>query len=164
LRNLHSTLSLSFQRVFFDPNKGSGRVFPYLTAIIDLKKGIVNGITWDDACLFCSDDLCLENTYDFNGNPGTQAEFGQPTRGCFITQLECAAFMLEKDPRCDITVHVVWTGDDADGRAMQSSAFRFSAFPEQELANRFADSLPEIPDFLAGGGDAATSAPANRNA
>jgi hypothetical protein len=127
-------------------------VYPYLTAIIDLKRGVVAGITWDDGCLFCSDEICLENTYDFNGNPGTQQEFGQPTKGCYITQPECATYMLEGQPRCDITVHVVWTGDDADGRAMQSSAFRFSAFPEQELANRLSDSLPELPEFLTGGG------------
>lgn len=69
---------LSFQRMFYSQSGGVGRVFPFLTAIIDVKKGVVNGITWDDACLFCSDDNCLENTYDFNGNLGTQSEYKQP--------------------------------------------------------------------------------------
>ena len=151
--------SLSFQRVFYNP---VGQVYPYLTAIINLKKGIVDGITWDDACLFCSDDLCLENTYDFNGNMGTQEQFGQPTKGCYLTQTQCLASSVEEKAKCDVTVHVVWTGTDANGRAMQSSAFRFSAFPEQELANRGWDSLPdipEIPNILTGGG--ATAAPGN---
>ncbi|CAB9508578.1 expressed unknown protein [Seminavis robusta] len=142
---------LSFQRIFYDPNQGSGRVYPHLTAIIDVRKGIVDGITWDDGCLFCGNDKCLENTYDFNGNEGNQETFGQPTKGCFITQPECAAFLLNQEPRCDVTVYVVWTGDDADGRALQSSAFRFSSFPEQELANRIQDSLPELPFGLTGG-------------
>ena len=69
---------LSFQRMFYTPNGGAGRVFPYLTAIIDVAKGVIKGITWDDACLFCSDDKCEENTYDFNGKPGTQSEYKQP--------------------------------------------------------------------------------------
>ena len=72
---------LSFQRMFYSQSGGVGRIFPHLTAIIDVKKGVVNGITWDDACLFCSDDKCLENTYDFNGNLGTQSEYKQPVRG-----------------------------------------------------------------------------------
>ena len=52
-------------------------------------------------------------------------------------------------------LYVVWTGDDKNGKAFQSSAFRFSAFPEQELENRISDSLPDLPDlsFGFGGGD-----------
>lgn len=154
---------LSFQRMFFTPNAGAGRLFPYLTAIIDVTKGVVTGITWDDACLFCANDMCVENTYDFNGNMGTQSEYKQPTKGCYIQQPECVAATIASaaatadaggatgDPHpCDILVYVVWTGDDKNGKALQSSAFRFSAFPEQELSTRLADSLPDLPSFLGG--------------
>lgn len=144
--------SLSFQRVFYTPTAG-GKVYPYLTAIVDVQKGVVKGITWDDACLFCSKGKCEENTYDFNGNLGTQKEYGQPTKGCYIEQPECtaaaaAAAADDAKPICDISVYVVWTGDDADGKALQSSAFRFSAFPEQEIQNRITDNLPDIPSGL----------------
>lgn len=143
---------LSFQRVFYTPTAG-GKVYPYLTAIVDVQKGVVKGITWDDACLFCSKGKCEENTYDFNGNLGTQKEYGQPTKGCYIEQPECtaaaaAAAADDAKPICDISVYVVWTGDDADGKALQSSAFRFSAFPEQEIQNRITDNLPDIPSGL----------------
>ena len=141
---------LSFQRIFYSPNAGSGKVYPYLTAIIDVKKGVVKGITWDDACLFCPNSRCEENTYNFNGEMGTQKEFGQPTKGCYVEQPDCnaagiASAVGEAKPICDLSVYIVWTGDDADGKALQSSAFRFSAFPEQELQNRIFDNLPDIP-------------------
>lgn len=71
---------LSYQRMFYETNGGAGRIYPYLTAIIDVREGDVKGITWDDACLFCSDDKCVENTYDFDGNLGTREEFQQPVR------------------------------------------------------------------------------------
>jgi len=136
-----SAYRLSFQRMFY----GGGRVFPYLTAIIDVQKGVVKGITWDDACLFCSKSRCEENTYDFNGNMGNQEMFKQPTKGCFLETAECVAMLADSQPRCDITLYVVWTGDDADGRALQSSAFRFSAFPAQELQNRVGSYIPDLP-------------------
>jgi len=147
---------LSFQRIFYTPNSGAGRVYPYLTAIIDVQKGVVKGITWDDSCLFCSDEKCLENTYDYNGNLGTQKEYGQPTKGCYVDQKPCDAAMVasagNKDakPICDVSVYFVWTGDDADGKALQSSAFRFSAFPEQEIKNRITDNLPDIGSLWGG--------------
>lgn len=51
-------------------------------------------------------------------------------------------------PPCDVLVYFVWTGDDKNGKALQSSAFRFSAFPEQELQNRLKDSLPGKSDLF----------------
>ena len=54
----------------------------------------------------------------------------------------------------DILVYVVWTGDDKNGKAFQSSNFRYSAFPEQNIKDRITDSLPDFPDvpgFLGGG-------------
>lgn len=116
-----------------------------MTAIIDVQKGVVKGITWDDACLFCSKNRCEEDTYDFNGNMGNQELFKQPTKGCFIETAECVEYLSEEQPRCDITLYVVWTGDDVDGKALQSSAFRFSAFPAQELQNRVGSYIPDLP-------------------
>ena len=134
------------------------KFYPYLTAIIDVSKGRVKGITWDDACLFCGGDRCEENTYDFNGNLGTRSDYRQPTRGCYHTAEECQVESNGKS-QCDITVYVVWTGDDADGKAFQSSAFRFSAFPPQELKNRLGVNIPEVPDF-GFGSDSETQQPA----
>lgn len=149
--HVSSQKTLSFQRIFYTPTSGTGRVYPYLTAIIDVKDGVVIGITWDDSCLFCGKDVCFENTYDYNGNLGNQETFGQPTKGCYVTQEECTKSMAEAaadktvKPLCDILVYFVWTGTDADGKALQSSAFRFSSFPEQEIKNRIFDNVPDLP-------------------
>ena len=80
---------------------------------------------------------------------GTQKEYGQPTKGCYIEKADCnaaeiASFAGEAKPVCDLSVYVVWMGDDADGKAFQSSSYRFSAFPEQELQDRIFDNLPDI--------------------
>ncbi|GAX23050.1 hypothetical protein FisN_15Hh050 [Fistulifera solaris] len=138
-----------FLRVYYDAVEA--RVFPYLTAIIDVKDGMVRGVTWDDSCVFCSSDKCPEITYDFNGVQQTQATSGQPTRGCEITEDECNVLASEGKTLCDLTIYVVWTGTDANGVAFQSSASRFSRFPPQELSDRVSNALPQVE--VGGGGE-----------
>ena len=122
--------------------------------------GIVQGIAWDNACVFCSPDECLENTYNFDGDLAVGLE-GQ-SKGCFLSKKECDAFQdkksdtctqsgkcTEKDctceNECDIRVYVVWTGTDVDGNVFQSSSSRFSAFPAQRIQDRIQQLLPDIP-------------------
>lgn len=155
--------SLSFLRVYYDPV--DSRIFPFLTAIIDVDRGIVKGIAWDNACVFCSPERCLENTYNFDGVLATGLE-GQ-SKGCFLEKKECDAFQLAKcdtcnaagectgedctdctcNNECDIRIYVVWTGTDIDGNPFQSSSSRFSAFPAQRIQDRIKQSLPELPDL-----------------
>lgn len=137
--------SISFQRRYSD---GFGKIYPHLTAIIDVQKGRVKGITWDDACLFCGKSQCAENTFDFHGRIGSQEEFQQPTKGCFIEQETCTEYADGGRSDCDLTLYVVWTGTDSKGLALQSSSYRFSMFPVQELADRFSQNLPDVPDSI----------------
>lgn len=123
--------SVSFQKLYYDDEEG-GKIYPQLTAIIDVEEGIVKGITWDDGCIFCKDLQCGKNTYTFKG---TEAALDTPTGGCGTPESECADG--ESSTVCDIAFHVVWTGTDGEGRPFQSSAYRFSAFPKQD----FVDSL-----------------------
>ena len=112
---------------------------------MDVASGVVQGITWDDACVFCGRRQCDEITYDFNGNPGTQADYAQPTRGCYITEQECNRLHFEEGRTdCDLTLYVVWTGSDSSGNSFLSAANRFSKFPVQELQNRLSQSIPDI--------------------
>ena len=126
--------SLSFQRGYYGP---SGKIYPFLTAIINVNQGVVQGITWDDACVFCSKDECERNTFDFNGNMGSESEFQQPVGGCFVTKEQCDTAVQEGRTDCDLVLYVVWSGTDANGNGFQSSANRFSEFPAQELSDRF---------------------------
>lgn len=151
-----SQTALSFVRVYYDAAKD--RVYPFLTAIMDVDRGVVKGITWDNACVFCGGTECLENTYNYDGVPQNQSSAGQTTRSCFVSTEDCNALLGSNSSStvCDITVYTVWTGTDANGIALQSQAYRFSEFPAQELSDRITQLL--VPDAAAdlinsGGGD-----------
>jgi hypothetical protein len=136
--NASSQSGLSFLRLWYDAT--NKRIYPFLTAIIDVKDGTVTGITWDDACVFCGGfgDSCDEDTYDFDGNPVDEDEAGQVTKGCWIKQDDCKG----NPSKCDLQLYVVWTGTDSGGKAMQSQASRFSLFPAQELGDRISQIVP----------------------
>jgi hypothetical protein len=133
--------ALSFLRVYYD--RQMTRIYPFLTAIINVDAGRVTGIAWDDACVFCGGGECDEITFDFNGIPQTRATSGQPTGGCFVPEETCNTIVGNSGTECDIILYVVWTGTDVDGKAFQSSASRFSAFPAQEIRDRLSRTLPQ---------------------
>jgi hypothetical protein len=130
---------LGFLRLYYDYT--NSYIYPYLTAIVDVKDGNVRGITWDDSCLFCASSQCNEITFNYDGIEQSQGSSGQPTKGCRITEDECNTFDSAGNTICDLTVYVVWTGTDTKGVAFQSSAFRFSQFPAQEIQDRLSQSL-----------------------
>jgi hypothetical protein len=118
---------LSYLRRYFDSELG--RIYPYLTAIINVKDGKVIGISWDDACEFCGSDTCEENTVDFNGMEVTEeSSGGHSTKGCYITQEDCNALAVERANNdldtnpiiCQVLVNVVWSGTDSAGKSFQS--------------------------------------------
>jgi hypothetical protein len=136
-----SSTSLSFLRTFY--NQTTKKVYPFLTAIINVKDGVINGITWDNACVFCGPNECDEVTYNYNGVPQSKATSGQPTSGCFVTAAQCSSLAGKNGTAaCDLSLYVVWTGTDSKKRAFQSSSSRFSAFPPQELQNRIKSLVP----------------------
>mmetsp|Transcript_50151 Transcript_50151/g.76277 ORF Transcript_50151/g.76277 Transcript_50151/m.76277 type:complete len:280 (+) Transcript_50151:128-967(+) len=139
-----SQSALSFQKRYSD---GFAKIYPHLTAIIDVKDGVVKGIAWDDACIFCGKGTCEDNTFDFNGNLGNAEDFGQPVGGCYLKEDECIESVTAGGTDCDLLLYVVWTGTDANGLAFQSSSYRFSAFPAQELSDRFSQNLPDLPSI-----------------
>jgi hypothetical protein len=137
--------ALSFQKRYYD---SFDKIYPHLTAVIDVDKGVVQGIVWDDACIFCSKNECEENTFDFSGVLGTTKQFNQPTGGCFLEKATCIQFNQDSRTDCDLILYVVWTGTDKNGDSMLSSSYRFSAFPAQELSDRFSQNLPAFPEIL----------------
>jgi hypothetical protein len=135
----------AFQRLYFDNT--TKLVYPFLTAIISVNHGAVQGITWDNACVFCTQSECQEITYDFNGNPSTQSQIGQPTKGCYYTTDYCDNVLASNGIDCDLILYVVWTGTDSSGNVLQSSANRFSAFPAQKLQDRISQNLPSFTNY-----------------
>jgi hypothetical protein len=123
--------SLSFQKLYYGSDD---KVYPHLTAVITVNEGVVTGITWDNACVFCSAEECQDNTYGFDGGLATEEEAQQPVGACSISVPECKD---SEKAECDLLLYVVWTGTDSNGRDFTSSANRFSAFPKQTWSDRF---------------------------
>ncbi|KAL7576723.1 hypothetical protein ACA910_005644 [Epithemia clementina (nom. ined.)] len=136
-----SQQTLSFLRLYYQfTAAGTGTIYPYLTAIIDVDKGRVRGITWDDACVFCGGFECQPITYNYDGVLQTSGSAGQSVGGCPMTLDEC-----QTDPTaCDVLLYVVWTGSDAEGNAFQSGANRFSTFPAQDWGNRLSQAVNDV--------------------
>lgn len=138
-----SQSALSFVRMYH--NVDLKRVYPFFTAVVDVQRGVVKGITWDDACVFCGGlGQCTETTYDYNGQLKEAKTAGQPTRSCSIPVDECFTLLstTPNSTECDLTFYVVWTGTDVNGQALQSHAYRFSEFPPQQLSDRFTQLIP----------------------
>jgi len=131
--------SISFLRRVYD--REHGRVYPHLTAIINVVDGKVDGILWDETCVFCSNDKCLENTLFFNG---TEAHLKEPSRGCYKTTRECDDLHRAGGNDCDLTVYFTWTGTDVKGNPLLSSNKRFSMFNPKQIQDAFKDSLPDF--------------------
>jgi hypothetical protein len=142
-----SQSQLSWLRVYWDQD--ANRLFPFLTAIIDLDNGRVTGIAWDDSCVFCSGGRCVENTYDFDGNSADERRSGAPSKGCYFVSEECNTIQADasNEVDCNVLLYVVWTGTDVDGKAMQSSANRFSNFSPAKLQDRAKSLLPDLPSL-----------------
>jgi hypothetical protein len=160
-----SQSALSFLRLYYDV--GQQRVYPYLTAIIAVKNGLVTGITWDNACVFCGGfaDECEDNTYSFTGALQTQESSGQETKSCYESVADCTKAMknatnVEGQRLCDITLYVAWSGTDVDGKALQSQSYRFSEFPAGKLTDRLTQIIPDfgLPEVLEGDGNTTQSA------
>ena len=125
-----SQTGVSLLRQYYDT--ANRRIYPFLTAIVDVDGGTVRSVSWDEVCpVFCSGSgsaNCAENTYNFTGDP--QTGFAAST-GCWITQTQCDA-EYATSTECDLTIYVVWTGTDKNGVAFQSAGNRFSQFPPQD--------------------------------
>lgn len=137
-----SQSSLSFLRMYYD--RQNGYIFPYLTAIIDVKDGVVQGIAWDDSSIFCGGERAQENTYSFDGSATVSSG---PTKGCYLLRDECNEAVLEDSNACDLMLHVVWTGTDVNGKVLTSSKKRYSAFQTKLVQDYMADALSKIPSF-----------------
>jgi len=139
-----SQTKVSPLRKYYDSQ--NKHIYPHLTAIIDVKDGKVTGIAWDEACMFCSDSQCKENTFDFITGANKTDILG-PTTGCFLTEDDCDKIVQEGGTECDLTLYTVWTGTDEKKNVLASSKFRFSAFTGKQVKDQFRDQLDKFKDI-----------------
>ena len=92
---LSSLTATSFMKLYAK----SGRYFSILTAIISVKMGNIQGITWDDGCPYCEETFCTGNTYLRPDKLLVNNEVGSG-ESCYFDSGTCA----EKDGSCDLVV------------------------------------------------------------
>ena len=89
----------------------------------------------------------MENMYNFDGVLASELGISSPSKGCYYSEEECNKIHKENKTDCDVTLYVVWTGTDKDGRSFQSSGKRFSAFPPARLQDALLNQLPSFSDL-----------------
>ena len=125
---------LSYQRAYrMTFNNSRPVTFPLMMAIINVNKGKVQGIAWDDnECSWCDTSKCASNTYDFAGNPVANSG-----KACFYDDADCNINRFKNgtvaSKLCQMTVFVVWTGTDSQGRYFKSAATRFSRLASTQI-------------------------------
>mmetsp|Transcript_12554 Transcript_12554/g.12640 ORF Transcript_12554/g.12640 Transcript_12554/m.12640 type:complete len:319 (-) Transcript_12554:146-1102(-) len=138
---------LSYQKAYrYSSTQGVGSItFPLMMAIINVERGKVTGIAWDDDnCNSCDSNDCEANVYDFDGNL-------QSTKGrtCWMRDATCHLIRYEAvnetsltSDLCELNVYIVWLGTDSDGLHFSSSSARFSLLSQAQLIE-FADKRKE---------------------
>jgi len=145
--------NVSYTRMYHEPvSRGktdsygddeNDKIFPFMTAMIDVKDGKIIGLVWDNSCGFCPKRDCLKNTYTFTGQLAPSVS---QRKGCYLTRKQCDQLAEEDDDTtCDMNLYVIWTGTDIDGKPFQSSGYRFSAFPPSSIQHQFSNLLPDYP-------------------
>ncbi|GMF53312.1 unnamed protein product [Phytophthora fragariaefolia] len=138
----------------------TGRISPYMTAIISVKKGVVQGVSWDEGCYFCTADMCDYNLYSKPEETATGRLSGQgktcysPVESCSgssanvsdasvdVGDSSSAGFnntSINTTAQCDITIYVGWTGTDKNGDYLGSAALRMSQFSKYSIGAFFSN-------------------------
>ncbi len=123
--HLQSNSALSFMKRFRGKaSDGTTSVtFPHLTAVIAVDNGDITGITWDDGCYFCLEDTCEENSYKLSAELNPSGG-----KSCYVNDAECLNAEGLVSEQCALSVYVVWTGTDSEGKSLKSAQMRFSQF------------------------------------
>ncbi|KAG2517215.1 hypothetical protein BBO99_00007828 [Phytophthora kernoviae] len=102
------------------------RISPYMTAIISVKKGVVQGVSWDEGCYFCTAEMCDYNLYS------------KPVETA-VGRLSGQGKTTNTTAQCDITVYVGWTGTDKNGDYLGSASLRMSQFSKYSIGSLFSN-------------------------
>jgi len=122
--HVESEGKFSYQKVF----RRGGVVFPLAVAVVSVKDGEVDGISWNFGCFDCTSDKCTTNTFKYNGDEadGSGEECYSEDVDCVKTDTETG--VVTADDACSLGVYVTWSGTDAKGNYLLSQQKRLSNF------------------------------------
>jgi hypothetical protein len=95
-------------------------VVPYWTIIINVNKGKITGISWDDGCFTCSGAACIDSTC------GQKAIFGAGDNFCDTPPNDCG-----------VKLYVGWSGTDNNNNYLMSSGMKLSQFTKYSAMQAF---------------------------
>jgi len=131
-------------RGLLDDTSKTPVTWPYMTAIINVDEGDITGITWDDGCYFCENHKCQQNTFDFKGSQVTDDALASPN--CYLKDTECQGEAGKVAENCPMSIYVVWTGSDGNGKLLKSAEMRFSQYKSYSVMNFIADGKDSYED------------------
>lgn len=102
--------------------------------MIFLHQGAVTSLSFDDSCIFCESNRCVPNTYNFEGLSVSGDIYSDE---CYLTVAECDELVKTDSAACDLSIYVVWTGFDKNGKLLDSVNSRFSAFSSKTMREDF---------------------------
>lgn len=119
--------------------------FTFMTAVITAEKGVIKSIDWDNgcySCMTCEENSVLEEDGNVslitNKSPYYRAYQG---KNCVVKREEC-----DNNTNCDLTIYLVWSGSDIDGRVFQSANLRMSRFQSGSIES-IVNTLPQMYNF-----------------
>lgn len=101
-------------------NEFYGYIVPFWTLIITLKDGVVEKMEWDDGCIGCKGDQCVEDT-------------------CTVSIAEVGCRDPGSKADCNPKFFIGWYGTDKDGVYLTSAGSRFSRFRQYSVSSAFSE-------------------------
>ncbi|ETV94841.1 hypothetical protein H310_11507 [Aphanomyces invadans] len=135
--------SMASRSVYKQYTTARGKAYPILTAVVSVKQGEVQGISWDDGCYLCDMASCDPNLYSMPTIPLYSTAFGDGST-CYKDHAECT----NTTGLCDLSVYVGWTGTDANGNYLSSAGMRISQFQKYSVNSYISDFKTKLSSLL----------------
>ncbi|CAK4073173.1 unnamed protein product [Aphanomyces euteiches] len=135
--------SMASRSVYKMYTNSKGKAYPILTAVVTVKQGEIQGISWDDGCYLCDYAECDANIYSTPYSPLLNSVLGDGST-CYHTPIQCA----NTTGLCDLAIYIGWTGTDANGDYLSSAGMRISQFQKYSVTSYLNDFQSKLTSLL----------------
>jgi len=101
---------------------------------MQVSRGTMTGIDWDDGCFNCDSSQCINQTC------------GVDESYCY--EVDSNGNVINNGPTtCDLQVYVGWSGSDVNGNIFTSNSKRLSAFRSYSVAKVYDTASASVPSI-----------------
>jgi hypothetical protein len=104
-----------------------GHTAVLMSLVVNLHKGKMFGLSWDNACKSCGPNRCMIPSTSFDLNTSMEGPYKFTDGICGQETAKCEASSSEES-LCDMVVLVTFAGTDNDGRNLLTAGMRLSKF------------------------------------